>query len=37
MQIRFLDHIVLGDKGYFSFADKGLIQGYDLKFTGLTR
>ena len=35
MQIRFLDHIVLGDNGYFSFADKGLIQDFNLQYLGM--
>jgi len=35
MQIRFLDHIVLGGNGYFSFADKGLIQDFNLQYLGM--
>lgn len=29
MQIRVLDHIIIGDKRYFSFVDKGLIRSRD--------
>jgi DNA repair protein RadC len=36
MQIRVLDHIIIGRNGYFSFADQGLIDDYDRKF-GLRR
>jgi len=32
MQIKVLDHIIVGDNRYFSFADAGLIQEYDLNF-----
>jgi DNA repair protein RadC len=32
MQIKVLDHIVIGDNRYFSFADAGLIERYDSDF-----
>ena len=28
MQIKALDHIIIGDNKYFSFADQGLINAY---------
>lgn len=31
MEIRVLDHIIIGDNKYFSFADCGLIKDYELK------
>ena len=37
MQIRVLDHIIIGDNKYFSFADKGLIEEYNLNFLSLKR
>jgi len=37
VQIRVLDHIVIGNNRYFSFADQGLIDEYDLMFAGLGR
>jgi DNA repair protein RadC len=37
VQIRVLDHIVIGNNSYFSFADQGLIEEYDLMFAGLER
>jgi len=37
MQIRFLDHIVLGKDCFYSFADKGLMQDYELQFQSLAR
>ena len=30
MQIKILDHIIIGDNKYFSFADDGLIDEYNL-------
>jgi len=27
----FFDHIIIGDNGYFSFADEGLIEEYDMR------
>ena len=35
MQMRILDHIVIGDNRYFSFADAGLIERYDSDFLTL--
>ena len=35
MQIRVLDHIVIGDNCYFSFAGEGLIQQYEDSFLTL--
>ena len=32
MQIKVLDHIIIGDNRYFSFADEGLIEEYNLNF-----
>ncbi len=32
MQIKILDHIIIGDNKYFSFADEGLIEEYNLNF-----
>ena len=37
MQIKVLDHIIIGENKYFSFADKGLIEGYDKDFLNLKR
>ncbi len=37
MQIKVLDHIIIGDNKYFSFADKGLIEEYNLDFLSLKR
>jgi DNA repair protein RadC len=37
VQIKVLDHIIIGDNRYFSFADQGLIEDYDLLFPGLQR
>ncbi|MDP2926759.1 MAG: JAB domain-containing protein [bacterium] len=37
MGIRFLDHVILGNSGYFSFADKGLIEDYNLTFLSLAK
>lgn len=30
-----LDHVVIGDNRYFSFAAEGLIEQYELDFLGL--
>ena len=30
MQIKVLDHIIIGNNRYFSFADQGLIEEYNL-------
>jgi DNA repair protein RadC len=35
IQIKVLDHIIIGDNRYFSFADEGLIEKYDLDFLSL--
>ncbi|MDD8016274.1 MAG: DNA repair protein RadC, partial [Acidobacteriota bacterium] len=32
MQIKVLDHIIIGDDRYFSFADHGLVEDYALQF-----
>ena len=35
MQMKVLDHIIIGNNCYFSFADKGLIEDYNLNFLTL--
>jgi len=35
MQIRVLDHIIIGENRYFSFAGEGLIEEYELDFLNL--
>jgi DNA repair proteins len=37
MQIKVLDHIIIGNNRYFSFADEGLIEEYNLNFLSLKR
>ena len=37
MQIKVLDHIIIGDNRYFSFADAGLIEEYNLDFLSMRR
>ena len=37
MQIRVLDHIIIGNNCYFSFADKGLIEDYNMMFQSLNQ
>lgn len=37
MQIRVLDHIIIGNNCYFSFADKGLIEEYFLMFESMNK
>jgi DNA repair protein RadC len=37
VQIRVLDHIIIGNNRYFSFADQGLIDDYDLLFSAMPR
>ena len=37
MQIKVLDHIIIGDNKYFSFADEGLIEQYNLNSLSLKR
>ena len=36
MQIKILDHIIIGENRYFSFADAGFIQEYNSDFSSLT-
>jgi DNA repair protein RadC len=35
VEMRVLDHIIIGNNRYFSFADEGLIDDYDRLFSGL--
>ena len=35
MQIKVLDHIIIGENRYFSFAGEGLIEEYELDFINL--
>lgn len=35
IQVNMLDHIIIGDNNYFSFADEGLIKKYELDFLNL--
>ena len=35
MRIRVLDHIIIGDNRYFSFAGEGLIEEYEMDFLNL--
>lgn len=37
MQIKVLDHIIVGDNRYFSFADDGLIEEYELNFSSIKK
>jgi DNA repair protein RadC len=37
MQVKILDHLIIGNNRFFSFADHGLIQDYDLLFLNLNR
>jgi DNA repair protein RadC len=37
MQLKVLDHLVIGNNRYFSFADHGLIRDYELLAFGLSR
>jgi DNA repair protein RadC len=37
MQLNVLDHIIIGDDRYFSFADHGLIEDFDFLFQELNR
>lgn len=37
MQLKVLDHLVIGNNRYFSFADHGLIQDYDLLYLSRSR
>lgn len=35
MRLRILDHIIIGDNRYFSFAGQGLIKEYETDFMNL--
>jgi len=35
MQIKVIDHLIIGNNTYFSFASEGLIEEYELDFVGL--
>jgi len=35
MQIKVVDHIIIGDNTYFSFANEWSIEAYELNFMGL--
>lgn len=35
LQIKVVDHIIIGDNTYFSFANEGLIEAYELDFISL--
>jgi DNA repair protein RadC len=37
MQIKVLDHIIIGDNRYFSFSDEGLIEDYEAMFHNLNK
>lgn len=37
MQIKVLDHIIVGENKYFSFADEGLIEEFELNFMSLKK
>lgn len=37
MQLKVLDHIIIGNNRYFSFADEGLIDDYDIMFQNFKR
>ena len=37
MQINVLDHIIIGDNRYFSFADAGLMEEYNINFLNLKK
>ena len=37
MQIKVLDHIIIGDNRYFSFADEGLIEEFEVMFHNLNK
>jgi len=37
MQIKVLDHIIIGDNKYFSFTDAGLIEEYNLNFLSIKK
>ena len=35
IEVKVLDHIIIGGNKYFSFADEGLIKKYELNFLNL--
>jgi DNA repair protein RadC len=35
MQMKVVDHIIIGDDRYYSFADEGLIEEYEMDFLNL--
>ncbi len=35
MQVKMLDHIIIGDNKFFSFAAEGMSEQYELDFLGL--
>lgn len=37
MQIKVLDHLIIGDNKYFSFADDGLLEKYEKDFSGIRK
>ncbi len=37
MQLKVLDHIIIGNNCYFSFADEGMIEDYDIMFRDLNK
>jgi len=37
MQLKVLDHIIIGNNCFFSFSDRGLIEDYNLLFLGLNK
>jgi len=37
MQLKVLDHIIIGNNCYFSFADEGLLDEYDIMFQDFKR
>jgi len=37
MQLKVLDHIIIGNNCYFSFADEGLIEDYDIMFQDFSK
>ena len=37
MQLKVLDHIIVGNNRYFSFADEGLIEDYDMMFQNFSK
>ena len=34
LQIKILDHIILGDNRFYSFADQGVIEDYEIQAKG---